>query len=83
MHEQNDNFNKKILKSTEQIVELKNTTSTEKFNRRVSYHVDQVEERISELENRAVEYFQSKEQKKRIKKSEDCLTNVTPKANQL
>lgn len=46
-HKQNDNFNKKnILKNTEQIIELKNTISTEKFNRRVPYHVDQMEERI-------------------------------------
>lgn len=59
-------------------VELNNTitgpkNSIKAFNNRL----DQVEERISELEDRAVEFIQSEEQKeKRMRKSEDSLRDL-------
>ena len=69
----------KILKSTEYciVIALKNSitelTSIEGFNSRL----DQVEKRISELKERAVEFIQSEEQKgKRIKKNEDSLRDL-------
>ena len=63
---------KPLKTTTTEILELKNTMtklkhSTESFNSRL----DQVEERINELEDRSFEIIQSEDQKeKRTKKSE-------------
>ena len=56
----------KILKSTKQMIEMKN--STERLNRGFNSIPDQREERTHEPEDKAVEFLQSEEQKVKRKK---------------
>ena len=66
----------KRKESTKQITELKNINNwTEKFNREINSKLDDMKERISELKDRAVEFIQSKDQKKN-KKSEHILRDL-------
>lgn len=67
MHEQSENFRRmKIKEYTKQKPQPeKNTVTTEKFKK-----LDWLEEKISELKEKAVEFIQTGEQRKNWKKLE-------------
>ena len=67
MHEHSEKFNKgrKYKKVTNQSHRTKKLKNTEKYTTGFNSRVDEVEERISELKARVVEFTQAEQQKEK------------------